>query len=227
MRKSKYSISEYWRNKISQNEKFWYGLFNKQSINHDSIIISPVILNSYSNQAEDGWAVYPNVQSVLGFLQYIYLPTAFTGIIKGENMDYPYYFQEDLGENLYEYKETYPEKVQLIEKMENLFYDLITLWDHDHDHSLEMLKQWTQDFNRDWEESKYISCSFHVFGAPKEAADFIVAVYEEDLDIKFFEDEIGLSKDEFLQLASDDLYQNDFLKRKFTDILTNRLSVAF
>ena len=35
------------------------------------------------------------------------------------------------------------------------------------------------------------------------------------------------STNEFLQLASDDIYQNDFLKRKFTDILTNRLPVAF
>ncbi|WP_075980803.1 hypothetical protein [Bacillus massilinigeriensis] len=41
------------------------------------------------------------------------------------------------------------------------------------------------------------------------------------------EEEMGLTKNEFLELASDDIYQNNFLKRKVTGILTNRLNVAF
>ena len=50
---------------------------------------------------------------------------------------------------------------------------------------------------------------------------------EEGLGIESLEDDIGLTKNEFLQLASNDIYQNDFLRRKFTDILTNRLPVAY
>jgi hypothetical protein len=50
---------------------------------------------------------------------------------------------------------------------------------------------------------------------------------EEDLGIELLEDDIGLTKNEFIQLASDDIYQNDFLRRKFTDILTNRLTVTY
>ena len=46
MKKSKYNISEYWRTKISQNEKFWSGLLENQAITQDSVIITPVILNS-------------------------------------------------------------------------------------------------------------------------------------------------------------------------------------
>src|SRR4051812_18672735 len=105
MKQSKYSISE-----------FWSGLFENQPISRDSVIISPVILNSYTNQAKSAWAVYPNVQSVLGFIKFLYLPSAFIGLIK-ENLDYQRYFAEDLGRNLHDYKEKYPNKVNLVTKM--------------------------------------------------------------------------------------------------------------
>jgi len=226
MKQSKYSIFDYWRTKLNQNELFWSGLFENQPIGRDSVIISPVILNSYSNQAEVAWAVYPNVKSVIGFLKFIYLPTAFIGFIQKET-EYLYYFQEDLDDVLDEYKEKYPEKIDLITKMEHFYYHLEELWGKDDASCLEGLKQWTNGFNENWEESVGVSLTFHVFRSPKEAADYIVKTYEEDLGIESLEDDIGLTKNEFLQLASDDIYQNDFLKRKFADILTNRLTVAF
>jgi hypothetical protein len=73
MKQSKYDISDYWRTKISQNEKFWSGLFENQAITQESVIITAVILNSYHNQAEDTWAVCPNPQSVLKVYLLTYL----------------------------------------------------------------------------------------------------------------------------------------------------------
>ena len=226
MKQSKYNISEYWRTKISQNEKFWSGLLENQAITQDSVIITPVILNSNSDQAESAWAVYPNPQSVLGFFKYIYLPTACIGLIK-KDIDYQYYFQENLQEVLNEYRGQYPNKLNLINKMESFYFELNDLWNDDNHTCLEKLKNWTIGFNEDWEETRGVSFSFQVFASPKEAAHFIVATYEEDLGIESLEDDIGLSKSEFLELASDDIYQKDFMKRKFTDILTNRLKVIF
>jgi hypothetical protein len=226
MKQSKYSISEYWRTKISQNEVFWSGLFENQPISRDSIIINPVILNSYSNQDETAWAVYPNPQSVLGFMKYIYLPTAFIGLIK-EDIEYQYYFQEDLGEVLNELRNEYSDKINIISKMEKFYYDLNYLWDDDHQSCLEKLKKWTIGFNENWEEPRGVSFSFNIFGTPKEAVNFIIATYEEELGIELLEEDIEISKNEFLKLVDNDIYENEFMKRKFTDILTNRLNVAF
>jgi hypothetical protein len=111
--------------------------------------------------------------------------------------------------------------------MESFYFELNDLWDDDNHTCLEKLKNWTIGFNEDWEETRGVSWSFQVFASPKEVAHFIIETYEEDLGIESLEDDIGLSKSEFIQLASDDIYQNDFMKRKFTDILTNRLKVAF
>lgn len=114
MIKSKYVHPDYWRTKISKGEYFWEGLFDGQPISKDSVIINPVILNSYSNQLDDAWAVYPNVESVIGFLKFIYLPTAFMGLLEEKELEYQYYFQEDLYEVLDDYKERVPSKIDLI-----------------------------------------------------------------------------------------------------------------
>jgi hypothetical protein len=226
MKQSKYSILDYWRTKINQNEELWSGLFENQPISRDSVIINPVILNSYSNQMEDAWAVYPNPQSVLGFLKLIYLPTAFIGLIK-EEMEYQYYLQEDLGEILAEYKKDYPDKLNLIMKMEAFYYEFNDFWVSDNQDCLQKLKQWSKGFNENWEEINGVSLSFNVFSSPKETINYIIEVYEEDLGIEMLEDDIGLTKGEFIDLAGEEIYRNDFMKRKFTEILTNRLKVTF
>ncbi|MCD8511855.1 MAG: hypothetical protein LRY73_19710 [Bacillus sp. (in: Bacteria)] len=67
MVKSKYFIREFWHKKIETDEDMWTGLFENKPITKQSIIINPVILNPYSNQHESGWAIYPNIYSVVGF----------------------------------------------------------------------------------------------------------------------------------------------------------------
>ena len=66
----------------------WSGLFENKPIDRESIIVAPTILNSYKNQLEDAYVVYPDAESVLGFLTYIYLPTAISGVFDHESADY-------------------------------------------------------------------------------------------------------------------------------------------
>jgi hypothetical protein len=56
-------------------------------------------------------------------LKYIYLPTAFIGLIK-EDLDSRYYFQEGLQVLLNEYRGQYPDKLNLINKMESFYFEL-------------------------------------------------------------------------------------------------------
>jgi hypothetical protein len=148
------------------------------------------------------------------------------GLIE-EEMDYQYCFQEDLGELLAEFKEEKPHKTAIIEKMESFYYELNDCWIDYNKLSLQNLKQWSTKFNMNWEGINGVILSFNVFGSPIEAADYIVKSYEEDLGIDFLEDDIGLTKSQFLELAGEEIYSNEFMKRKFTEILTNRLKVTF
>src|SRR5699024_10364124 len=88
MKKSKYQHCDYWIRKIEKEENIWCVLFENKPINRESIIVAPTILNSYKNQQEDTYVVYPNVNSVLGFLTYIYLSTSFSGVFDHDSADY-------------------------------------------------------------------------------------------------------------------------------------------
>ena len=44
-----------------------------------------------------------------------------------------------------------------------------------------------------------VSLSFQVFASPKEAAHFTIEMYQEGLGIESLEDDIGLTKSEFIQ----------------------------
>jgi hypothetical protein len=226
MKQNKYSIAEYWDNRIDNRDNFWNGLFENKPINRDSVIINPVILNSYSNQMENGWVVYPNSHSVLGFLKFIYLPSAFNGLVE-RSSDYQYYFEEFFGAVLDSYKKDYPDKISLIEKMESFYYDLDDYWKLDNKDCFEAIKNWTDRFNTDWNEIRGTVLSFHVFRSPLETAIFIVDEFEDSLGIDSLEEDIGISKDEFLSISTDDIFENEFMKRRFTDILTNRLKITF
>ncbi|MFD0829394.1 hypothetical protein ACT8ZR_27860 [Neobacillus sp. M.A.Huq-85] len=226
MKQSKYSIADYWRNKIRLEEELWGCLFENQPITQNSVIINPVILNSYSDQSENAWAVYPNPQSVHGFLKFIYLPTAFIGVINPE-MEYQYYFEEDLGELLDEFKDEYPDQIKLITKMEEIYFALNNSWDDQNYLCMEKIKQWSRSFNEDWLKLNGTAFSFHVFSSPEDAAKYIIQVYEEDLGIDFLENDLGITKNDLLSITSQEIFQNAFMRRRFTDILTNRLKVAF
>lgn len=226
-KKPKYYYEEYWRSRISSGENFWHGLFEGEPIKRESIILAPTIINSYSNQHESAWAVYPNVHSALGFLQYMYLPTAYMGLLKKSELEYRYFFQENFIHVLHQFKEEKPNLQGLIVKMEELYKQLDDCWKVSEEACLEILRNWTLSFNQTWYQERGIQLSVSLFQSPLEAAQFIIEVYEEDLNIQMLEEDLGISKEDFLKLASDDIYSNDFMKHKFTDILTNKLIISF
>lgn len=69
--------------------------------------------------------------------------------------------------------------------------------------------------------------AFHVFGSPKETVHYIIQSYETYLGIESLEEDLGLTKNEFLKIAGKDIYQNDFMKRIFREALTNRMKIFF
>lgn len=225
MRHDKYLLAEYWKSKVNQNEAFWSGLFENKPIQRESVIIQPGILNLRSNQAEDAWAVYPNPQCVLGFLKFMYLPTAFIGLIE-EETENQYYFAENFEELLDDYKEVYPDKVELLEKMQDYYLELDYIWDIDNDRCFMQLDDWARRFSNDWQDENGIVLMFNIFKSPKETMDFIIDSYEGANGIASLEQDLGFKKDVLLQISGEEIYSNDFMKRKFADLLTDRIVIS-
>ena len=154
------------------------------------------------------------------------MPSAFNGLVE-RSSDYQYYFEELFGAVLDSYKKDYPDKISLINKMESFYYDLDDYWKLDNKACFEAIKQWTSRYNTNWDDTNGTALSFHLFRSPQETANFIIDEYADSLGIDSLEEDIGISKAEFLAIATDDIYENEFMKRRFTDILTNRLKITF
>jgi len=225
MKQDKYEIYDYWSKLTNDGTSLWEGLFNNEPIKRESIFIAPTILNSYKNQKESGFAVYPSAKSVLGFLIYVYLPTAFFSVF--EYYDYNYMISDDLADFFREQKINHPDKIETIRKMESFYEELSTFWSYEEEIVLDKLIQWTEAFNEEWLNMSGIALSFTIFTSPMHLVNEVVKIYEEDLDIKMLEDDLGINKQEFFDLANDEIYTNEFMRRRFTDILTNRLNVTF
>lgn len=226
MNTSKYQLIDYWQHKIQTGEAFLSGLFEGIPINPASIIIAPTMLHSYRNIEETAFVVYPNPKNILGFLKYLYLPTAFESIFDCDP-ESEYYIAEDLTDFFEHQKLKFPNKIALIEKMKTFYYALDSLWDDNDEACTYNLIKWTNDFNENWLDVIGISFTFTIFTSPEVLVNEVIKVYEEDLDIEMLESDLGVTKEEFIAFGGEDIYTSPFMKRKFTEILTNRLSVVF
>src|SRR5690625_4397667 len=182
MKPSKYQHYDYWMKRLENSEDLWSGLFENKPINRESIIVAPTILNSYKNQHEGAYVVYPNLKSVLGFLTYIYLPTVFSGMFDHDSADY--IIGDDLDDFFREQKVNNPNKVEMIKHMESLYNDAFALWDYEEESLLGNFIEWTNRFNEDWLDIKGIGVSFTIFTSPADLANEVIRVYEEDLDME-------------------------------------------
>lgn len=220
----KYSIYDYWKNKAFKQENLWAGLFENKPIQRESILINPIILRAEDKYYENGWAAFPNIYAVIGFLQYIYLPTAFSSILL-EDYTEGYYMSEDLGWDLEALKSENPYKKKQINKMIQFYEELIKQWHTEEQTCIQNIRNWANRLNEGFMEEEYTIISFHLFTSPQETIQYIIRSYELDLNIKDLERDLGFTKEQLIELSGDAIYDNEFMKWKFMKILDGRLTM--
>lgn len=210
-----------------KGELFTHGLFDKRLIQQGSILIHSVMLDKAGDGQKAGWVVYPDVYSVIGFLQYIYLPTVLTSILQGEipeelsmeeeiDIIYDEYHTDDL--------DLKKEDVFLL--LDDLYDQLLILWDTDESSILDELLKWNDRFQEliGTIETE-ITVSLKLFRSPEEAINHVVSAYEKNVGITQLEKEMGFTKDELFEFAKVHVYNNKFMQRKFISLLDGRITV--
>ncbi|KEI04270.1 hypothetical protein [Clostridium botulinum] len=212
----KYNNYYYWKNVLCNKKEVWKcSIMNTLDL-QESIYINTTILDYDKNTLDNNWACYPNIKALLGFIQYIYLPTAFFYIVNADNNDdifMPICSTEEFIEYI---KETgYNESIVNI--MEQNLNELISYWNRD-ELSINTIKKFCYKFNNIWNNEKNI-LYINVFSNPREIADFIIK--NEDF-IEVVEEDIGLSKNQFYNLC-ENIYYNKFTKNIFVEFLNNKI----
>ena len=66
----------YWERALTQKD-IWKGLFVPPEEMANPILVNSSLVDSHRGLIDNNWACYPDAASVLGFVQYIFMPTAF------------------------------------------------------------------------------------------------------------------------------------------------------
>ncbi|MFZ3129788.1 MAG: hypothetical protein WA125_01490 [Desulfosporosinus sp.] len=217
--KSKYDNYYYWENIV----KKYKGVnpFANDSITEESVFFHGVIINCHGGSYER-WLHFPNNEALLGFLNYIFMSMAFVSFLSNET---ELLMQGDLDEmlDIMTDSEKCSQK-DLIPEMREFSSQIRELWNCDGENCFDELKKFMVNYNERWNKDLEIFSYIEVFKSPFELGKYMVDTYEKskEADISMLEDQLGVSKGEWLKICST-VYENDFMKRKFTEILNNRI----
>ncbi|KHF40213.1 hypothetical protein [Halalkalibacter okhensis] len=217
---SKYRYAEYWKEKAKHSDK-WLSPSTQVYKQNDLIFIGQ-ILNIHSGQHESIRLLFPNIKAVTGFLQYIFLPTAFIGYFSIHEMD-PKTIK--LGDGTFSSLiDQLPLRKQFDpttkETMQNVLTLIQTTWSKEDEGTffqLERALRLLESIN-----VEEVVTSFNILRSPSGLASWLVHEYENEpvLGINSLEEEVNMNVKEFLQLSRDAESQ-PFQSKRFFHTLDN------
>jgi hypothetical protein len=217
----KYKQYYFWENVLKNNEEVWKNSFRNMPLNHDSKFINTVIVDCNHSIMEDNWAYYPNVEALLGFIHHVFLPTAFALVLFSESGELvtPMATVKELLDSAEEIGED--KNKDFIDIMRKQDAELESIWDTDEEEMWRSLHHFSQKFNEIWGKNMDVFFYFDIFNTPLEIGQYLIDEYEKDQMLDYFEDESGLTEEEWRSTCKD-VYENDFSRIKFLDVLNNR-----
>jgi hypothetical protein len=219
---SKYRYPDYWKKKVKQGDS-WLSPTNQIYKQNDLIFLGQ-ILNPYSGQQESVRLLFPDIKAVTGFVQYIFLPTAFVGYFMIHEMDPQTIMIGD--ETFSSIINQLPLREEVTEETVMIMKEILELlessWMLDDSETFMILDQVLRKLETIHVE--HIITSFNVLRSPSGLASWLVNEYESEpvLGIPSLEEEVKMNVHEFLQLSKE-AESKPFQSKRFFHSLDNVL----
>ncbi|WP_053957641.1 hypothetical protein [Inediibacterium massiliense] len=212
----KYNSHYYWENMLIHKKDIWNSYFMNAHKKKNSIFINTTIIDYKRNVLDNNWACYPDMKSILGFLQYIYLPTAFYYILNKdlENIITPICSSEELIGYIQE-KNVNTYDLQIMEEM---IKELRLYWDVEEEACKNKIKKFCKKFNSIWNDKENV-LYMNIFFQPIEILDHILKDCE---FIEVIEEEIEMSQQELYHIYGN-MHNSIFMKKNFMNFLQNKI----
>ena len=213
----------FWKDRIDKEKDTWEGLVSDKKLSKESIFLQ-IGMYHYIDM-HNTWACHNEVGSIKGFLIYVFVPTIIYSIIadgedRGINyaVENPYVLLDELRDDI---------KLEHEEDLDKV-YDVLGRLDkiptEEKDKSIEYMKKLSDKFNEIWTETE-MSFYFLIFDSPEEIIEDLIEVYEGEDMLDELEEQSGLTVEELKNMAYN-LWDNQFTKKRFMDILNNKLYYA-
>jgi hypothetical protein len=213
----------YWENQLLKHDKNWKLLYSETSMTEESCFLHLFFMRENKKEL-DYWVMLPNEYAAIGFLKYIFLPITFKDWL----------FRE-LGYGLFPPDGVPMETVfQLLEQkghtkalsdfalMRNHLARLDTIWDMPDDEIYAEIADLGRDIFGSYADDVHTLFYFNLLRTPEEVSDDVVSCYKYTLNDDLFEEQMGLTIEEWKNVTAQ-VNDSEFMKRRFVDILNNRL----
>lgn len=217
-----YNSFDYWENVIRENKTIRGHMFMQKPPTEKSLYFHTLIF-SKGNGMNNIWGYFPNVKSLIGYLQYSFLQESFYKWIHGKDKlitRIPSISVEKVIEDGERAKKITKE---IADKMKKDYQFLSKLWDMPSRDAERELKKFLREFNKKWIGDNREFLYIKLFESPKEVGDFVVSSATITNSESELESKIGMKIDEWLNLCENTLKDKKSAE-KFRQILLKRLS---
>lgn len=163
----KYSQSEYWEWTLGKQD-VWNDLFVPPEQLSHPVFVNACVVDSGRSLLDNNWACYPGLEPVLGFVQYIFLPTVFYYAMHPEidRLVVPVLSSEEFLEQIRE-----SDSVHRL-AMSGFVYEALSLWNQPEHRQAKALEKFCARFNRYWEQQDSLFC-LNLFFSPHTVASYL------------------------------------------------------
>lgn len=210
----KYNNHHYWDNALTNKKDVWRSCFPETVRARKAIFVNTVIIDYRRKTLDNNWACHEDVRSLLGFIQYVYLPLAFFYIINTDNDDLliPVRSTNSFIEYIRSSASPYAEI------MEAFISELKKYWELEPLTCMRRTKEFCDGFNAFW-GGQDIILHIGVFSSTFEIAERLVSGND---FIEVLEEDIGMTSTQLFGMCRN-FYHDAFLQRNFVRILNNRI----
>lgn len=219
--KQNYQNYTYWSELIKSDANLWEDGFLNLPPGKDDIYLFTFFLDMEKGIVRQRFAYYPDLESLKGFLEYVFMPTSIFHTLDHfeEGFNVPIMESKDL----LEYFKSHNTEEELL-PLEELCSELNGIIDSSHYQGLEGVKTFSDLWNSSQTcESKRIH--FKVFDSPNEIEAFVLNRFMGDED-DLVEEFIGMGIESFKHMCRN-LNNKPFMRNRFTQILNNKVSYLY
>lgn len=188
--------------------------FPKKSTPEKALFVHTSIINYQASFLDYHWSCFMEPKKMLGFLQYVFLPSAFYHWLNP--LDREVKIPLDSSEGIIDFLRKFPSSSQL--EISKTLQSLNPLWSLEAESLLTELISFSNRFNQSWHTSS-LQLSFQLFTHTDQIASHLktLAGFPE-----IFEEDYGMSPAHFDQWCRD-FYHNPMIYQTFLSVLQNRI----
>lgn len=215
----------FWENLVKNTENILFGGNDSRLITPESIIIYIGIIDTEKDIFRSGWSSHEDLDTALGFLQHVFLPTCFYTWIdrNGKGLFIPLSPFEVLKEEvLKEITEDDKRVSKEVKKMEDLYSLLTSMWASEKEIKVRKLKEFSNNFNIFWNKEPQKKLFIKIFEKPIEIYDYI---FEDEFE-EVVEEEIEMSIEDF-KFMLENSYDEPLINKNLIKTLNIKIPIWF